>query len=66
LVNCGDSASAGRGWGKAVNLVAVNFDGAGVGLMSAGDDLDQRRFACAVLAEEGVDFTGTKIEGNAF
>ena len=34
--------------------------------MRSGDDFDQGGFTCAVFAEEGVDFAGTKIEGDTF
>jgi ABC-type sugar transport system ATPase subunit len=35
---------------------AVKFDGPAVGLVDAGQHLDQRRLAGAVLAEQGMDF----------
>ena len=35
---------------------------AAIGLMYAGDDLDQRRFAGPVLAEKGMNFAGVKGE----
>ena len=44
-----------------VTGAAGQQDLAAIGLMDAGDDLDQRRFAGAVLAEQGVDLAG--IEG---
>ena len=52
-----------------VNLLdhfAVDFDRSGVGLMGAGDDLDQRRFACAIFAEQRVDFAGVRVERHSF
>ena len=36
----------------------------GVGLVVAGEDLDQRRLAGAVLADEGVDLAGGDVERN--
>ena len=33
--------------------------------MGAGDDLDQGGFARAVFADEGVDFAGAEVEGDA-
>ena len=33
--------------------------------MGAGDDLDERRFAGPVFADEGVDFAGAQVEGDA-
>ena len=41
-----------------------NLDGAGIGLMSAGDDFDERRFARAVFADQGVNFAGAQFEGD--
>jgi len=41
---------------------AGDGDRAAVGLVGAGDDLDQRALAGAVLAEQGVDLAGLKIE----
>jgi len=42
--------------------LSVEGDGAGVGLVRAGDDLDERAFAGAVFAEERVHFAGAEIE----
>ena len=42
------------------DAVSVQPDLAAVGLMNAGDDLNQRRLAGAVLAEQSMDFTGIK------
>ena len=33
-----------------------------IGTIDTGDDLDQGAFACAVLAEERVNFAGLKVE----
>ena len=38
---------------------------AGVGGIGAGDDVDQRRLARAVLAEQDVDLAGPKVEVDA-
>ncbi len=35
---------------------AVDHDRAGIALIDAGDDLDQRRFAAPVFADQAVDF----------
>jgi hypothetical protein len=45
--------------------VAVDADGAFVGAVHAGDDLDQRRFAGAVLAQERMHLAGPDIEAHA-
>ncbi len=42
---------------------AAQPDLAGVGLVDAGEEADQRRLAGAVLAEQDVDLAGVKIEG---
>jgi hypothetical protein len=41
---------------------AVQLDVAGVGLVSAGDDLCQGRFPGAVFADQRVDLTGFDLE----
>ena len=43
---------------RRLDVLAVVMDGAGVGLQHAGGDADQRRFAGAVLADDGVDLAG--------
>ena len=48
------------------DFATVDFDAAGIRLVSTGNDFDEGGFACAVFAEEGVDFAGTEVEGNAF
>ena len=45
-----------------VGLLAVEPDRPAVGLMDAGEDLDQRALAGAVLADECVDLAGQEIE----
>jgi hypothetical protein len=55
-----------RSGSEARKLFAVNFDGTRVGLVGTGNNLDESGFACAIFAEEGVDFTETKIEGDTF
>ena len=47
-----------------LNRVAVEENTAGIRANDAGDDLDQRRFACAVFAHQGVNLTRLQIEGN--
>ena len=42
--------------------LAVDEQLAGVGLVEAGEDLDQRRLAGAVLPEEAVDLPGEHVE----
>ena len=43
-----------------VDRLAADFERAVVGLEGAGDDLDQRRFARAVLADQGMDLAGCR------
>ena len=54
-------ARASPGAAKCDDLVA-NPNLAGVRAMNAGHDLDQRRLAGAVLAEQRVDFAGAHVE----
>ena len=44
---------------------AVDLERPGVRPVGAGDDLDERRFAGAVLADEGVDLAGGQVERDA-
>ena len=65
LVNTGDAERA-RGRRREVgDALAGEGEGAAVGLMRAGDDLNERAFARAVLAEQGVDLARLKIEIHA-
>ena len=52
------------GRGK-VNLFPVDKDRADVGLVDAGHDLDQRRFAGAVLSEQRMDLARAHVERDA-
>ena len=47
-----------------MNDLVANPNFAGVGAMNSGHDLDQRRLAGAVLAEQRVHFAGAHIERN--
>ena len=47
------------------NRPAVQENAAGIGADEAGDDLDQRRFAGAVFAHQGMDFARLQVERNA-
>ena len=44
------------------NRVAIQENTPGIWANDAGDDLDQRRFACAVFAHQVMNFTRLKIE----
>ena len=44
---------------------AADVERAAVGLVGAGDDLDERGFARAVLAEQRVDFARLQLERHA-
>src|SRR5215831_8639119 len=44
---------------------AIHRERAGVGSHGTRHDLDERRFACAIFADEGVDFAGEQFEGDA-
>ena len=66
LIDRGD-AEALRFRGAAdLDRLAGEQDFAAVGLIDAGDDLDQRGFAGAVLAEQRMDLAGVKGERDVF
>ena len=44
------------------DVAAVEFEGAGIGRVDAGDDLHQRRLSGAVLAHQGVDAARAQAE----
>ena len=46
-------------------MLAVDKDLARIRLVGAGEDLDQRRFSCAVMAEQADHLAGTQIDGDA-
>ena len=52
-------ASCGRGEDP---LLARDLDAAGIRPLGTGQDLEQRRLAGAVLAEQAVDLAGVEIE----
>src|SRR5207237_1400695 len=58
LVDGGDAEVAGADGVVVGDGLAVDFQGAGVGGDGAGDDLDERGLAGAVLADQGVDLAG--------
>ena len=62
LVNAGDAKLVRRGRGKFFDALTVDFNGAAVGLVRAGDDLDERGLAGAVFAEQRVDFSCPQIK----
>ena len=55
LVDHRDAGRLGRGGRAEVDVLAVEAEHAPVALVHAGDDLDQRRLAGAVLADQRVD-----------
>ena len=62
LVNRGDSQVACAHRIEVADRPALDLDRSLVGQMGAGDHLDQRRFARAVFADQGVDFSGPEVE----
>jgi hypothetical protein len=65
LMHRDDAGRPGRARvGEAPRLPA-NEDGAFVGLEQAGEDVQESRFAGAVLADEGVDAAGVQVEIDA-
>ena len=65
LVNAGDAEFVRRGGREVAHALAVDFNGAAVGLVRAGDDLDERGFARAVFAEQRVNFPRPQIKRHA-
>ncbi len=66
LIDAGDTEAMGFSGREGRDPVAADLDGAFIGLMSAGDDLDQCRFAGAVLAQQRMHLSGPQVERNAF
>ena len=62
LVNRGDSQLARTHRIKVADRPALDLDSSLVGQVGAGDHLDQRRFARAVFADQGVNFAGPQVE----
>ena len=62
LVDDGDAEGAGLGGPVDLDDLAVEHDRPAVGLVDAGQDLDQRALARAVLADQGVDLAGDEVE----
>ena len=60
-----DAGLGGRVRGRQRNRAAVEADIALIGLVDAGEYLDQRRLARAVLADEGGDFAAMEFERHA-
>ena len=58
LIDRGDAEALRLGGAADRDRLAGEQDLAAIGLVDAGDDLDQRRFAGAVLAEQRMDFAG--------
>src|SRR4029450_5318981 len=62
LIDGGAALPVRRGGIEVIDDVAAESEGTGVGNLGAGEDLDQRRLAGAVLAEEGVHFACADVE----
>ena len=62
LVDGGDAAGRGVARGDRLQRLVADVDGAAVRRVGAGDDLDQRRLAGAVLAEQRVHLAGLHVE----
>jgi hypothetical protein len=65
LVDGGDAEAHGRDGRAEGDLLAAPAQTAGVGLVGAGQDFDEGRFAGAVLAEQAVHLTGLDVEVDA-
>ena len=62
LVDRDDPLSLGVGGRRHHGRFAVDEDLTTVGMVEPGDDLDQRRLPCAVLAEQRVDLAGVQLD----
>ena len=62
LEDRGDAHVQRLGWTVERDWLAAEFDGARGRLVHAGKHLDQRRFAGAVVTDEGDDLAGLHIE----
>ena len=58
LIDGGDAGALGLGRRGEIDLLAGKLNAARVAAVHAGQDLEQRGFARAVLADQGVDFAG--------
>jgi hypothetical protein len=65
LVDHRDAGRAGGGRAVERHRLAVEQHAAGVGAVHTGEDLDQRRLARAVLADQGVRLAGAELEVRA-
>ena len=66
LIDGGDAQSLRLGGAAYRDGSTGEKDLAAIRLMHAGDDLDERRFAGAVLAEQGVNFAGMQRKRDVF
>ena len=62
LVDGGNAETAGTDRVIVGDRFAADFEGAGVRLVGSSDDLDERRLAGAVLADEGVHLARIQVE----
>jgi hypothetical protein len=62
LVNRGDAALARLARGERLEPLVADPDGSGIGSVHAGDDLDERGLARAVLPEQRVDLTRPNLK----
>jgi len=65
LVDGGDAELGDVARPRDHDRLAVEDDLPGVRVVDAGDDLDQRRFACSVVADQGDDLAGKDLEVDA-
>ena len=65
LVNAGDAQFARGGGREVADWLPRYFNRSAVGLMRAGDDLDEGGFSRAVLAEQGVNLARAQVERHA-
>ena len=64
LVDRRDSHRSGGGRIEPGHRFSFDLNSARIGLMRPGDDFDERRFAGAVLPEQGMDFASVQVKGN--
>ncbi len=66
LIDDGDAVFQHQARARRLDILAVVIDRAGVGPQHAGGNGDQRRFAGAVLADDGMNFAGHDQNVDAF
>jgi len=62
LVDGGDAGGVSGGRSEALDLLPAYFDGAGIRLVSAGNNFDECGFPSAIFAEERMNLAGLQVK----